>query len=53
MRVDKDELYPYYYLTEDYGVEVVLTSDELAYVERVGRQFGEMQDFLHEKFTAS
>lgn len=50
--IDCDELYPFYSIVQyDYGTEAELTDDEIAHVERVTKEFYEMQDFLAGKLS--
>lgn len=51
--IDSDELCPFYFLTDNgyWGVEVDLTDSELDWVNKVGKQFAEMQDFLKRKYV--
>jgi hypothetical protein len=52
VRIDEDELYPYYvideYVVEGYGREVEISEERLKRYKKILKEFLEMQDELEE-----
>jgi hypothetical protein len=49
LRIDWDEMYPYYFLHARGNVEVELTDAELELINRSEELFNEAQELLHRK----
>jgi len=49
VRIDKDEIYPYYFINDTYGPEVELSADELALAEDAEALFNKAQNMLAAK----
>lgn len=49
IRIDSDELYPYYFETEGLGFDLELTDEEYALVTAAEEAFGEAQNLIARK----
>lgn len=47
-KIDKDEWYPVFYLTDDYGTDVDIPEDKVAWIKAAFAEFAKAQYYLQE-----
>jgi hypothetical protein len=50
VKVSRNELWPIYMITDDFGVDVDLSADEYAFITAAFEQYGRAQNILWEAY---